>query len=108
MHSVTATPRSGKARPWKELRAKSPSSPGWGAVSAEQLPFAWPEEGADIIGVDVLADIESIPYSMATPEDLAETAALIEKTRRKSDSHTASSQSRLAGCGVAGVRRAAR
>jgi hypothetical protein len=64
------------------LRAKSPSSPGWGAVSAEQLPFAWPEEGADIIGVDVLADIESIP-SMATPEDLAEAAALIEKTRRK-------------------------
>jgi hypothetical protein len=29
-----------------------------------------------------LADIESIP-SMATPEDLAEAAALIEKTRRK-------------------------
>ena len=83
MHSLTAAPRSGKARPWKELRAKSPSSPGSGAVSAEQLPFAWPEEGADIIAVDVLADIESIPYSMATPEDLAETAALIEKTRRK-------------------------
>jgi hypothetical protein len=30
----------------------------------------------------VLADIESIPYSMATPEDQGETAALIEKTRR--------------------------
>jgi hypothetical protein len=56
---------------------------GAGAVSAEQLPFSWSEEGAAIIGVDVLADIESIPYSMATPEDLAETAALIEKTRRK-------------------------
>jgi len=107
VHSLTATPRSGKARPWKELRAKSPSSPGWGAVSAEQLPFAWPEEGADIIGVDVLADIESIPYSMATPEDLAE-GGIDRKDQTQSDSHTASSQSRLAGCGVARVRRAAR
>jgi hypothetical protein len=69
------------------LRAKLPSSPGWGAVSAEQLPFAWPEEGADIIGVDVLADIESIPYSMATPEDLPETAALIERPDAKRFSH---------------------
>ena len=60
MHSLTATPRSRKAGPWKELRAKLPSSPGWGAVSAEQLPFAWPEEGADIIGVDVLVDIDPL------------------------------------------------
>jgi SDR family mycofactocin-dependent oxidoreductase len=38
------------------------------------------EEGADIIAVDICRDIESIGYSMATPEDLDETARLIEKT----------------------------
>lgn len=40
------------------------------------------EEGADIIGVDALADIATIPYAMASEEDLDETAALIEKTGR--------------------------
>ena len=38
------------------------------------------EEGADIIAVDLCRDIETIGYSMAGPEDLDETARLIEKT----------------------------
>jgi SDR family mycofactocin-dependent oxidoreductase len=38
------------------------------------------EEGADIIAVDICRDIETIGYPMATPEDLDETARLIEKT----------------------------
>lgn len=38
------------------------------------------EEGADIIAVDLCRDIETIGYSMAQPEDLDETARLIEKT----------------------------
>jgi SDR family mycofactocin-dependent oxidoreductase len=37
------------------------------------------EEGADIVGVDICADIEVVPYKLATPADLAETAALVEK-----------------------------
>lgn len=38
------------------------------------------EEGADIIAVDLCQDVETIGYPMAVPEDLDETARLIEKT----------------------------
>jgi SDR family mycofactocin-dependent oxidoreductase len=38
------------------------------------------EEGADIIAVDLCRDVETIGYPMARPEDLDETARLIEKT----------------------------
>ncbi|MBV8181320.1 MAG: mycofactocin-coupled SDR family oxidoreductase [Mycobacterium sp.] len=41
------------------------------------------EEGADIIAVDLCCDIDTIGYPMATPEDLDETARLIEKTSQK-------------------------
>ncbi|QIX52647.1 mycofactocin-coupled SDR family oxidoreductase [Rhodococcus sp. DMU1] len=41
------------------------------------------EEGADIIAVDLCRDIESIQYPMARPEDLEETARLVEKHGRK-------------------------
>ena len=40
------------------------------------------EEGADIIAVDLCRDIETIGYPMARPEDLEETAKLVEKTGR--------------------------
>ena len=40
------------------------------------------EEGADIIAVDLCQDIATIGYPMATPEDLEETAELVEKTGR--------------------------
>src|SRR5438270_11085013 len=38
------------------------------------------EEGADIIAVDLCRDVETIGYPMAGPEDLDETARLVEKT----------------------------
>jgi SDR family mycofactocin-dependent oxidoreductase len=41
------------------------------------------EEGADIIGVDICADIASVPYPMATAAELDETAQLIEKAGRR-------------------------
>lgn len=41
------------------------------------------EEGADIIAVDLCRDIETIGYPMASPEDLDETARLIEKTGQR-------------------------
>jgi len=40
------------------------------------------EEGADIIAVDLCHDIDSIGYPLARPEDLEETAKLVEKTGR--------------------------
>jgi NAD(P)-dependent dehydrogenase (short-subunit alcohol dehydrogenase family) len=40
------------------------------------------EEGADIIAVDLCHDIDSVGYPLARPEDLDETAKLVEKTGR--------------------------
>ena len=37
------------------------------------------EEGADIIAVDIAAQVDSVPYPMATPEDLAQT---VKRSRR--------------------------
>jgi SDR family mycofactocin-dependent oxidoreductase len=40
------------------------------------------EEGADIIAIDRCRDFDTVGYPMATPEDLEETAKLVEKTGR--------------------------
>lgn len=41
------------------------------------------EEGANIIGVDVCADIDSVPYALASEQELEETAELVGKTGRR-------------------------
>jgi (+)-trans-carveol dehydrogenase len=41
------------------------------------------EEGADIIAVDVCRQLATVPYPMATPDDLAETAKLVEDLDRR-------------------------
>jgi SDR family mycofactocin-dependent oxidoreductase len=41
------------------------------------------EEGADIIAIDVCAPIETVGYPTSTPDDLAETAELVEKLDRR-------------------------
>ena len=41
------------------------------------------EEGADIIAVDIAAQVDSVPYPMATPADLAETAKQVEALDRR-------------------------
>jgi (+)-trans-carveol dehydrogenase len=40
-------------------------------------------EGADIIGVDLCAQIGTVPYPMATPQDLAQTVKEVEATGRR-------------------------
>lgn len=40
-------------------------------------------DGADIIGIDLCADVSSAPYPGATPDDLAETQRLVEKEGRR-------------------------
>jgi SDR family mycofactocin-dependent oxidoreductase len=40
-------------------------------------------EGADIIAVDLCAQVGSVPYPMATPEDLAQTVKEVEATGRR-------------------------
>jgi SDR family mycofactocin-dependent oxidoreductase len=41
------------------------------------------EEGADIIAVDLCHDIDTLGYSLATPDDLKETARLVEEKDRR-------------------------
>ncbi len=52
-----------------------------GQGRAEAVRFA--EEGADVIAVDVCADIATVPYAGATEEDLAETVRLVEGLDRR-------------------------
>jgi (+)-trans-carveol dehydrogenase len=54
---------------------------GRGQGRAHALRLA--EEGADIIAVDVCRQLETVPYAMSTPEDLAETAKLVEDLDRR-------------------------
>jgi SDR family mycofactocin-dependent oxidoreductase len=41
------------------------------------------EEGADIVALDVCSQLGSVEYPMATPDDLAETAKLVEERDRR-------------------------
>ena len=40
-------------------------------------------DGADVVAVDICADIPTVGYPLATPDDLAETARLVEAQGRK-------------------------
>jgi len=44
---------------------------------------AFAREGAEIIAVDICRQIDSVPYAMSTPDDLAETARSIEELDRR-------------------------
>jgi SDR family mycofactocin-dependent oxidoreductase len=46
-------------------------------------------EGADIVAVDICADVSPAPYAMATPDDLAETAELVRRAGRRVVARTA-------------------
>ena len=54
------------------------------------------EEGADIIGVDLCADVPNVPYPMASRADLDETVALVEKLDRRMVAHVADVADRAA------------
>src|ERR1043165_6149841 len=52
---------------------------GQGRAHAEVLAA----EGADVVVCDLAAPIASVPYDLATEDDLAETVRLVEKTGRR-------------------------
>jgi|SRR6516165_158288 NAD(P)-dependent dehydrogenase (short-subunit alcohol dehydrogenase family) len=54
---------------------------GRGQGRAQAVKLA--EEGADIIALDICADIATVPYGLATPEDLKETTRLVEATGQR-------------------------
>lgn len=41
------------------------------------------EEGADIVGIDLCQQLDTVNYPMSTPDDLAETVKLVEETGRR-------------------------
>jgi (+)-trans-carveol dehydrogenase len=41
------------------------------------------EEGADIIAIDIAGQVDSVPYAMATPDDLAQTVKEVEALDRR-------------------------
>jgi SDR family mycofactocin-dependent oxidoreductase len=41
------------------------------------------QEGADIVGIDICADLDTVPYPTATPDDLAETVRQVEALDRR-------------------------
>ena len=41
------------------------------------------QEGADIIAVDLVRQVDSVPYPMSTPEDLAQTVKEVEALDRR-------------------------
>lgn len=41
------------------------------------------EEGADIIAIDLCEDVEGVPYTLGTEEDLAQTVAAVERLDRR-------------------------
>jgi SDR family mycofactocin-dependent oxidoreductase len=52
-----------------------------GQGRAHAVRFA--EEGADIVAFDLCDQMDSVPYPLASPEDLEETVNLVEKTGRR-------------------------
>ncbi|HXF31974.1 MAG TPA: mycofactocin-coupled SDR family oxidoreductase [Solirubrobacterales bacterium] len=46
-------------------------------------------DGADIVAVDICADVATVPYPLGTAEELAETKALVEKVGRRCVTATA-------------------
>jgi SDR family mycofactocin-dependent oxidoreductase len=60
---------------------------GRGQGRSHALRFA--EEGADIIGIDICADLPNVPYSLSTRADLDETVRLVEKLDRRIVAHVA-------------------
>ncbi len=85
-----------EGRPWAGSTGKvaliSGAARGQGRSHARLLAA----EGADIIAVDICADIETNEYPLARPEDLDETARLVEKEGQRAHTEIADVRDRAA------------
>jgi len=72
-----------------------------------QHAIEFAREGGSVIGVDICADLPSVPYPLATEDDLAQTARLIEQAGGASVLHVADVRDRAAmrACVTEGVDR---
>ncbi len=62
---------------------RSPSSPGAARGQGRSHAVRLAQEGADIIAVDLCGQIDTVPFPMSTPEDLAETVKEVEALDRR-------------------------
>ena len=71
-----------ESRLWDYLTARSPSlrAPRAARAAVTRLPSPG---RADIIAVDICKQAPTVPYPMATPEDLAETVSQVEALDRR-------------------------
>src|ERR1700759_910065 len=65
------------------VEGKVPFIPGAARGQGRSHAITLAREGADIIAVDIAAQIGTVPYPMATPEDLARTVKEVEATGRR-------------------------
>src|SRR5260370_17466844 len=65
------------------VEGKVAFSRGAGGGQGRSHAITLAREGADIIAVDLCAQIGSVPYPMATPEDLAQTVKEVEAAGRR-------------------------
>lgn len=89
----------------KELGNKVAVVTGAARGQGRSHAVALAEAGADIIAIDIAADIESIPYPLGTRDDLDETTELVRATGRRVASHVADTRrlGELQACIEAGV-----
>ncbi len=78
--SQVIPPRAGRGELTDKIALVTGAARGQGGRSHA---IALANEGADIVAIDIAADIESIPYGLGTKEELEETAQLIEQTGRR-------------------------
>ena len=74
---------SGSLRPVGELDNTVAVITGAARGQGRSHAVALAEQGADVIGVDICADVAAIPYPLANKDDLDETARLVTATGRR-------------------------
>jgi hypothetical protein len=66
------TSQEGEESAMSRLEGKVTFITGAARGQGRSLAVMLAEEGADIIAVDIVSQIDTVPYAMATPEDLAQ------------------------------------
>src|ERR1700684_3493472 len=66
-----------------QLECKVSSTTGAARGQGRSHALTLAREGADIIAVDICAQADTVPYPMATPDDLAQTVKQVEALDRR-------------------------
>ncbi len=80
---IAATKKKEEARWQDRLEGKVAFITGAARGQGRSHAIRLAEEGADIIAVDICRDYDTVPYSMSTPAELAETVTAVEALDRR-------------------------